>query len=100
MEQPKPTTPAAKVSQSQFSVKIPGQFSVQLNTARFLNRTSSMGLVAEGYNADLVLLDTNPLESSGALKKIFGVVRAGFFYSAADLQLLRDRVAKTRGVLR
>jgi hypothetical protein len=68
--------------------------------ARFLNRTSSMGLVAEGYAADLVLLDANPLESAGALGRIFGVVRSGFFYSANDLQALRDQVVKTRGVLR
>jgi imidazolonepropionase-like amidohydrolase len=68
--------------------------------ARFLNRTGSMGLVAQGYDADLVLLDANPLESAAALGKIFGVVRAGFYYSASDLQALRDRVATTRGVLR
>ncbi|MBB5684851.1 amidohydrolase family protein [Sphingobium boeckii] len=67
--------------------------------ARFLNRERSMGLVAAGYDANLVLLDANPLESAANLGKVAGVVRAGFYYSARDLQALRDRVAKTHGIL-
>jgi adenine deaminase len=33
-----------------------------LNPARFLGRTADIGTVAEGWLADLVLLDANPLE--------------------------------------
>jgi N-acyl-D-aspartate/D-glutamate deacylase len=58
-----------------------------------------MGLVAEGYDADLVLLDSNPLEDAANLSRIAGVVRSGFYYSASDLKALRDRVAIGRGVL-
>jgi imidazolonepropionase-like amidohydrolase len=70
------------------------------NPAVFLGRAKSMGLVAEGYDANLVLLDANPVESVGNLHRIAGVVRAGFYYSAADLNTLRDRVAQGRGFLK
>jgi imidazolonepropionase-like amidohydrolase len=69
-----------------------------VNPAIFLNRRASMGLVAEGYNADLVLLDSNPLENAANLGRIAGVVRAGFYYSASDLEALRVRVASGRGL--
>jgi imidazolonepropionase-like amidohydrolase len=46
------------------------------NPAIFLGRTKSMGLVADGYEADLVLLDANPLESVANLHGIAGAVRA------------------------
>jgi Amidohydrolase family len=68
--------------------------------AIFLGRTKSMGLVADGYEADLVLLDANPLESVANLHRIAGVVRAGFYYSAADLRSLTERVARGRGTLK
>ena len=70
-----------------------------INPAIFLGRTRSLGLVADGYDANLVLLDANPLESVANLHRIAGVIRAGFYYSAADLKSLRDRVARGRGVL-
>ncbi|UVO53769.1 amidohydrolase family protein [Sphingomonas sp. SUN039] len=70
------------------------------NPAIFLGRTKSMGLVADGYDADLVLLDANPLDSVGNLRSIAGVVRAGYYYSAADLNILRDRIARRRGTLK
>lgn len=69
------------------------------NPAIFLGRTKSMGLVAEGYEANLVLLDANPLDSVANLNRIAGVVRAGFYYSLADLNALRERVARGRGAL-
>jgi hypothetical protein len=46
-----------------------------------------------------VLLDVNPLESVANLHLIAGVIRAGFYYSPADLDSLRDRVARGRGAL-
>ena len=63
-----------------------------INGARFLGRTSTMGSVAPGRNADLVLLDANPVENAQNLHRISGVVRAGFYHSAADLAAMRARV--------
>lgn len=63
-----------------------------INGARFLGRTSTMGSVAPGRNADLVLLDANPVESVQNLHRIAGVVRGGFYHSPADLAAMRARV--------
>jgi imidazolonepropionase-like amidohydrolase len=68
-----------------------------LNGARFLGRESSMGSVAVGKNANLVLLDADPTLSVANLHRIAGVVRAGTYYSASELAAMKkataDRVA-------
>ena len=64
-----------------------------LNGARFLKREATMGTVAEGKDANLVLLDGNPIESVQNLHRIHAVVRDGRFYSAAELTQLKQRVA-------
>jgi hypothetical protein len=50
-----------------------------LKPAEFLGRTASMGTIDVGKNADMVLLDGNPIESVQNLHRIHGVVRAGFY---------------------
>jgi len=70
-----------------------------LNAAEYLGRTATMGAVEPGRDADLVLLDANPLERVENLGRIAGVVRAGFHYSPAELDALCDRVARGRGSL-
>jgi hypothetical protein len=71
-----------------------------INPAEYLGRTGSMGTVEVGRNADLVLLDANPLERVANLGAIAGVVRAGIHHSREELTALRDRVACGRGYLR
>jgi imidazolonepropionase-like amidohydrolase len=44
-----------------------------------------MGSIDVGKNADIVLLDGNPVESVQNLHDISGVMRAGFYYSHANL---------------
>jgi hypothetical protein len=56
-----------------------------LNGAKFLDREATMGSVAEGKNANLVLLSANPMASVQNLHKITGVVRAGTYHSAEAL---------------
>ena len=68
-----------------------------LNGAAFLGRTATMGSVAPGKNADLVLLDGDPTAAVANLHRVSGVVRAGIFYSADDLQRIKDRVASRAG---
>lgn len=67
--------------------------------ARFLGRTATMGTVAAGQNADLVLLDANPVASAQNLHGIAGVVRAGLYHSPAELAQLKTRVKAGRGDL-
>jgi imidazolonepropionase-like amidohydrolase len=67
-----------------------------LNPAEFLDRTSTMGSIDVGKNADIVLLDGNPIESVQNLHSISGVVRAGIYYSHADLDALRERAKEPR----
>ena len=50
-----------------------------------------MGTVEPGRNADLVVLDANPLDNVENLHRINAVVRAGTHYSAAQLAALKVR---------
>jgi len=62
-----------------------------VNPAKFLGRSATMGSIEVGKNADIVLVEGNPVESVQNLHRISGVVRAGFYYSQADLDALRAR---------
>ncbi|MBU1815649.1 MAG: amidohydrolase family protein [Gammaproteobacteria bacterium] len=64
-----------------------------LNGARFLGRENTMGTVEAHKNADLVLLDANPLADVGNLSKIAGVVNAGKYFSKSTLDAMLTRVA-------
>ena len=70
-----------------------------INPAEYLGRRDTMGTVERGRDADLVLLDADPLEKVDNLHRISGVVRAGVYYSSRDLEVLRSRVASTHGFL-
>ena len=67
-----------------------------LNPAEFLGRTATMGSIDIGKNADIVLLDGNPVESVRNMHTISGLVRAGFYYSHVDLESLRSRAKEAR----
>jgi imidazolonepropionase-like amidohydrolase len=66
------------------------------DAAEFLGTTATMGAVAPGRAADLVLLSANPLEHHRNLGAIDGVVRAGRHYPAAALQSIKDEIAAAR----
>ena len=72
-----------------------------LKPAQFLGRTATMGSIDVGKDADMVLLDGNPIESvhKNAASHSWGVVRAGFYYSNADLNALKTRIEAGRGEL-
>lgn len=59
-----------------------------IDPASYLGRTNTMGTVEVGRNADLVMLDANPLEDARNLHRIAGVVRAGVHRSARELASL------------
>jgi imidazolonepropionase-like amidohydrolase len=50
-------------------------------------------VVAVGQNADLVLLDANPLESIGNTRRIAGVMLRGQWLSRSDIARILDELA-------
>jgi imidazolonepropionase-like amidohydrolase len=62
------------------------------NPARFLGTEATMGSVAPGKVADLVLLDADPTVDIHNARKIEGVVLAGKYFSRNDLDQLLSRV--------
>lgn len=60
--------------------------------AEFLGRDDRMGAIAEGMDADLVLLDGDPLHDVGNLGAIAAVVRAGHHATSAEIAATVDRL--------
>jgi imidazolonepropionase-like amidohydrolase len=69
-----------------------------LNGARFLGREKTMGSVKPGKNANLVLLDANPIASVQNLHRIAAVVRGGTYYSAEALNEMKKAVADRQAI--
>lgn len=65
-----------------------------LNGAQFSGRQATMGSVSEGKEADLVLLDANPIASAANLDQIAGVMLNGKYFSKDALAAMKDAVAK------
>ncbi|WP_395396071.1 amidohydrolase family protein (plasmid) [Novosphingobium sp. BL-8A] len=70
-----------------------------VNAAQYLHKEAEMGLVEIGYEADLVLLDADPLGPVEKLHAIVGVVRAGAHYSASSPDAIKRRIAEGGGTL-
>ena len=62
--------------------------------ARYLGRTATMGVIAPGADADLLLLASDPTLDVAALGSITAVVRDGHFIRAEDLEALIERLAE------
>jgi len=65
--------------------------------AEFLGATDSLGAVAEGKLADLVLLRGNPLDEIGNTRRISAVVANGRFFAREALDDLLELVRTERG---
>jgi imidazolonepropionase-like amidohydrolase len=59
-----------------------------INPARFLGLSDSLGTVAVGKVADLVLLDGNPLTDIANTKRIRAVVQGGKLFNRAALDAM------------
>jgi adenine deaminase len=62
------------------------------NAAEFLGQLDSLGTVAAGKIADLVLLDANPLEDINNTRKISAVVVGGKYYPRESLDEMLVRI--------
>ena len=58
------------------------------NPARYLGLESTLGTVAAGKSADLVLLDANPLEDIANVRRVRAVISAGRFLDRGALDQL------------
>ena len=65
-----------------------------LNAAEFLHREATMGTVDQGKNADLVLLDANPILDVANLDKISAVIVNGRYFAKQALDEMKSGVAK------
>jgi hypothetical protein len=71
-----------------------------LNPARFLEATDSLGSVAPGHVADLVLLDANPLLDIHNTRQIRAVMRAGRLYDRAALDSLLAQARRVANAMK
>jgi imidazolonepropionase-like amidohydrolase len=63
------------------------------NAAEYLGEADTWGTVAEGKRADLLLLDTNPLEDVKHTRDVAGVMVRGHWLPRSELDLRLERTA-------
>lgn len=63
------------------------------NAAEFFGRSDRAGRIAEGFEADAVLLSEDPLESHEALREIEGVLRGGQWWDREELDTTLENLA-------
>ncbi len=56
-----------------------------INPAKYFGMEDTFGKIKEGLDADLILLDSNPLENISALKEISGVMLRGRWISKEEI---------------
>ncbi len=56
-----------------------------INAARMIGREKDYGTVEEGKIADLLILDANPLDDIGAIKRIHRVIKSGTVFDPEEL---------------
>jgi len=69
-----------------------------INPARFLGLTDSLGVVAKGKVADLVLLDANPLQDISNTRRIRAVIQGGRILNRLTLDQLLTSAKKAAAI--
>lgn len=70
-----------------------------INGARFMGLDDSHGSIAPGKRADLVVLESNPLEDIRATRRIHAVIRGGELFDRARLDGLLEQAAARKRAL-
>lgn len=69
-----------------------------INPAIYFGMEDELGRVQEGYQADLLLLDANPLAAIQHTRKIRGVIRQGKWYDRSALDTMLERLDQDESV--
>jgi imidazolonepropionase-like amidohydrolase len=64
--------------------------------AKFLQKPEEFGTIAVGRRADLVMVESNPLENLKTLRKPVGVMARGRWFPASVLEAMLARLAPAR----
>jgi imidazolonepropionase-like amidohydrolase len=64
-----------------------------VNPAAFMGMTDSLGTIQKNNNADLLLLNANPLENIHNTKRIYGVIVNGKYLSRKVLDIMLSDAA-------
>ena len=67
-----------------------------LNPARYFGMDDELGLIQEGYLADLVILNENPLLDIANTKRVEAVIKQGAFYDREDLDSMLANLASDK----
>jgi imidazolonepropionase-like amidohydrolase len=67
-----------------------------INAAKALGKERQSGLVAPGFEADLVLAEQNPLENLATLQRPMAVIKGGRLFSKIELEQLRKKAIAER----
>ena len=65
-----------------------------INPATFFDMSNTFGEIKEGLDADMVLLDANPLENLKALQQIYGVMVRGKWLSKNEIDTKLQEIAE------
>ena len=68
------------------------------NVAEHLGQLSDFGTIAEGKRADLLLLESNPLNDVSSVSRRIGVMIRGTWITEAEIQGRLQLIAESRGV--
>ena len=70
--------------------------SATINGARFMGKSSSMGTIEAGKQADMVILNNNPLIDIKSTQDIFSVINDGEYFNRENLDALLEQAKKTK----
>jgi len=70
-----------------------------VNPCRYLGIINRKGTVSTGKDADLLLLEKNPLEDISNIRSIFGIFKSGRYYDRQELDKLLQQAREVKDVL-
>lgn len=67
-----------------------------VNGAKFMGRLNSIGTIEEGKEADIVILNSNPLTDIKSTQDIYAVINNGQYFNREDLNLMLEQAKEKK----